>query len=124
MPALSFDQPLLLISIALLLFGLVMVYSASIALPDSPRFANYKPTHFLTRHAFALALGAVAGGFIVAFSEVAVTYPWKKIAAYLGFQSDGMLQLLSTEYKFAVSFVILIVVLLFRPTGLFRGKSV
>ncbi|WP_347266527.1 branched-chain amino acid ABC transporter permease [Paracoccus sp. (in: a-proteobacteria)] len=69
-------------------------------------------------------LGAVAGGFIVAFSEVAVTYPWKKIAAYLGFQTDGMLQLLSTEYKFAVSFVILIVVLLFRPTGLFRGKSV
>ncbi|WP_323715487.1 branched-chain amino acid ABC transporter permease [Paracoccus aminovorans] len=68
-------------------------------------------------------LGAVAGGFIVAFSEVAVTYPWKKIAAYLGFQPEGMLQLLSTEYKFAVSFVILIVVLLFRPTGLFRGKS-
>ncbi|MFC3568770.1 branched-chain amino acid ABC transporter permease [Paracoccus simplex] len=69
-------------------------------------------------------LGAVAGGFIVAFSEVAVTYPWKKIAAYLGFQSEGMLQLLSTEYKFAVSFVILIVVLLFRPTGLFRGKTI
>lgn len=69
-------------------------------------------------------LGAVAGGFIVAFSEVAVTYPWKKIASYLGMPSDGMLQLLSTEYKFAVSFVILIVVLLFRPTGLFRGKSV
>ena len=69
-------------------------------------------------------LGAVAGGFIVAFSEVAVTYPWKKVAGYLGYQSDGLLQLLSTEYKFAVSFVILIVVLLFRPTGLFRGKSV
>ena len=68
-------------------------------------------------------LGAVAGGFIVAFSEVAVTYPWKKVAGYLGYQSDGLLQLLSTEYKFAVSFVILIVVLLFRPTGLFRGKS-
>jgi len=69
-------------------------------------------------------LGAVAGGFIVAFSEVAVTYPWKKIATYLGFEPQGLLQLLSTEYKFAVSFVILIVVLLFRPTGLFRGKSV
>ena len=69
--------------------------------------------------------GAVAGGFVIAFSEVAVTYPWKKIAGYLvpGWQSDGLLQLLSTEYKFAVSFVILIVVLLFRPTGLFRGKS-
>ncbi|WP_294929417.1 branched-chain amino acid ABC transporter permease [uncultured Paracoccus sp.] len=70
-------------------------------------------------------LGAVAGGFIVAFSEVAVTYPWRKIAGYLlpDWQPAGLLQLLSTEYKFAVSFVILIVVLLFRPTGLFRGKS-
>ena len=69
--------------------------------------------------------GAVAGGFVIAFSEVAVTYPWKKIAGYLvpGWQPDGLLHLLSTEYKFAVSFVILIVVLLFRPTGLFRGKS-
>lgn len=69
------------------------------------------------------APGAVAGGFIVAFSEVAVTYPWKKVADYLGIQSDGLLQLLSTEYKFAVSFVILIAVLLFRPTGLFRGNA-
>ncbi|MFD1797537.1 branched-chain amino acid ABC transporter permease [Paracoccus aurantiacus] len=69
-------------------------------------------------------IGAIAGGFIVAFSEVAITYPWKKVAGHLGFQSDGLLQLMSTEYKFAVSFVILIIVLLFRPTGLFRGKSV
>lgn len=71
-------------------------------------------------------VGAIAGGFIVAFSEVAVTYPWRKVAGYLfpSWQPDGLLQLLSTEYKFAVSFIILIVVLLFRPTGLFRGKSV
>lgn len=71
-------------------------------------------------------VGAIAGGFLVAFSEVAVTYPWKKVADYVapGWQPEGMLQLLSTEYKFAVSFLILIVVLLFRPTGLFRGKSV
>lgn len=68
-------------------------------------------------------LGAIAGGFIVAFSEVGVTYAWKKVAAYLGMNSDGLLQLLSTEYKFAVSFVILIIVLLFKPTGLFRGKA-
>ncbi|WP_134725842.1 branched-chain amino acid ABC transporter permease [Paracoccus luteus] len=68
-------------------------------------------------------LGAVAGGFVIAFSEVALTYPWKKIAQYLGFEPAGLLQLLSTEYKFAVSFVILIVVLLVKPTGLFRGKS-
>ena len=71
-------------------------------------------------------VGAIAGGFLVAFSEVAVTYPWVKVAGYLfpDWQPGGLLQLLGTEYKFAVSFVILIVVLLFRPTGLFRGKSV
>ncbi|MBC9247045.1 branched-chain amino acid ABC transporter permease [Paracoccus sp. 11-3] len=71
-------------------------------------------------------LGAIAGGFVVAFSEVAITYPWAKVAGYLfpDWQPDGLLQLLGTEYKFAVSFVILIIVLLFKPTGLFRGKSV
>lgn len=71
-------------------------------------------------------LGAIAGGFVVAFSEVAVTYPWLKVARYLfpGWEPEGLLQLLGTEYKFAVSFVILIAVLLFKPTGLFRGKSV
>ncbi|MFV0384847.1 branched-chain amino acid ABC transporter permease [Paracoccus sp. (in: a-proteobacteria)] len=71
-------------------------------------------------------LGAIAGGFVVAFSEVALTYPWVKVAGYLfpDWQPGGLLQLMGTEYKFAVSFVILIVVLLFRPTGLFRGKSV
>ena len=71
-------------------------------------------------------LGAIAGGFLVAFSEVAVTYPWVKVVGYLapGYEPGGPMQLLGTEYKFAVSFVILIVVLLFRPTGLFRGKSV
>ena len=69
-------------------------------------------------------IGAIAGGFIVAFSEVAITYPWKKVAEYLGFDTgSSLLQLMSTEYKFAVSFVILILVLLFRPTGLFRGKA-
>lgn len=71
-------------------------------------------------------LGAIAGGFVIAFSEVSVTYAWKKVAMYLipGYEPEGLLQLLSTEYKFAVSFTILIIVLLFKPTGLFKGKSV
>lgn len=71
-------------------------------------------------------LGAIAGGFVIAYSEVAVTYAWKKVAMYLipGFTPEGLMQILSTEYKFAVSFAILIVVLLFKPTGLFKGKSV
>ncbi len=71
-------------------------------------------------------LGAIAGGFVIAFSEVTVTYAFKKVMGYLvpSWEPDGLVQLLSTDYKFAVSFAILIIVLLFRPTGLFRGKSV
>ncbi|MES2664760.1 MAG: branched-chain amino acid ABC transporter permease [Pseudomonadota bacterium] len=72
-------------------------------------------------------LGAIAGGFIIAFSEVIITNAWKKIATYLlpdSMAPTGLLQLLSTDYKFAVSFAILIIVLLFMPTGLFKGKSV
>ena len=72
-------------------------------------------------------LGAIAGGFIIAFSEVFITYAWKKVLEYMlpeSLEPSGLVQLLSTDYKFAVSFVILLIVLLFRPTGLFRGKAV
>jgi branched-chain amino acid transport system permease protein len=72
-------------------------------------------------------LGAIAGGFVIAFSEVTVTYAWKKVAGYVMPESmapDGLLQLLSTDYKLAVSFCILLIVLIFRPTGLFKGKSI
>ena len=72
-------------------------------------------------------VGAIAGGFVIAFSEVTVTYAWKKVATYALPESmapDGLLQLLATDYKFAVSFGILLIVLLFKPTGLFQGKSV
>ena len=72
-------------------------------------------------------LGAIAGGFIVSFSEVAVTYAWKKVLVYLlpaALEPEGLVQLMSTEYKFGVSFAILVVVLLFKPTGLFKGKAV
>ena len=72
-------------------------------------------------------LGAIAGGFVIAFSEVTITYAWKKVLGYAlpeSLEPDGLVQLLSTDYKFAVSFVILLIVLLFRPTGLFKGQSV
>ncbi len=71
-------------------------------------------------------LGAIAGGFAIAFSEVTITYAWKKILVYLmpeSLEPSGLVQLLSTDYKFAVSFVILLIVLLFKPTGLFKGQS-
>ncbi len=71
-------------------------------------------------------IGAVAGGFVVAFSEIVVTYAWKKVLTYLlpaSLAPDSLMQLLSTDYKFAVSFSILIIVLLFMPNGLFnKGK--
>jgi branched-chain amino acid transport system permease protein len=72
-------------------------------------------------------LGAIAGGFVIAFSEVMVTYAWKQVLAYAvpgDWVPAGLLQLMTTEYKFAVSFAILIIVLLFRPTGIFKGQSV
>ncbi|MBP9184595.1 MAG: branched-chain amino acid ABC transporter permease [Fuscovulum sp.] len=70
-------------------------------------------------------LGAIVGSFVVAFSELIVTNAWKKIAGYLvppDWLGDGLYQALSTDYKVAVSFVILIIVLLFRPQGIFGGK--
>jgi branched-chain amino acid transport system permease protein len=72
-------------------------------------------------------LGAIAGGFLIAYSEVMVTYAWKKVITYLVPESmapDSLVQLMSTDYKFAVSFTILIIVLLFMPTGLFKGKTI
>ncbi|MEM9268021.1 MAG: branched-chain amino acid ABC transporter permease [Pseudomonadota bacterium] len=72
-------------------------------------------------------LGAIAGGFVIAFSEVFITYAWKKVLGYIlpdALAPSSLVQLLSTDYKFAVSFVILLIVLLFKPTGLFKGKAV
>ena len=70
-------------------------------------------------------LGAIVGGYVIAFSELLVTSAWRKIAGYIlpdGWLGDGLYQALSTDYKVAVSFVILIVVLLVRPQGIFGGK--
>ena len=75
----EYDQPLLWVAIVLLTLGLVMVYSASIALPDSPRYANYRESHFLVRHAFALFIGLSAG--LVAF-QIPVKV-WDKYAPKL-----------------------------------------
>jgi cell division protein FtsW len=76
---LGIDQGLLWSMVLLLLWGLVMVYSASIAMPDNPRFANYKPTHFLNRHLFALLLGTMTS--LLAFQIPVRT--WEKWAPWL-----------------------------------------
>ena len=77
---LGFDQALLWVVVALLAWGLVMVYSASIAMPDNPRFANYASTHFLTRHVMYLVVG-----FVVALLAFQVPMAlWERMAPWLG----------------------------------------
>ncbi|RJX31525.1 MAG: putative lipid II flippase FtsW [Oxalobacter sp.] len=57
----SYDQPLMWVVMSLILLGLVMVYSASIALPDSPKYASYKNTHFFMRQLLFVAAGLILG---------------------------------------------------------------
>ena len=69
--------------------------------------------------------GAVVGGYVIAFSEIMVTYAYKKFFVYLlpsSIEPTGLVQLLSTDYKFAVSFSILVIVLLIRQSGIFKGR--
>ena len=56
-------------------------------------------------------IGAVVGGYVIAFSEIMVTYAYRKFFTYIlpdSFEIQGLVQLLSTDYKFAVSFSILV----------------
>ena len=73
------DQPLVAVVGVLVLLGVVMVYSASVALPDNPKFANYTQTFFLQRHLLALAVAFVA-------ALLAVQVPmsvWEKQAPWI-----------------------------------------
>ena len=71
-------------------------------------------------------IGAILGGFVIAFSELFVTFAYKRVLGYLlpeQMEPDGLMQLLSTDYKIALSFVILVLVLIIRPTGIAGGKT-
>ena len=70
--------------------------------------------------------GAFLGGYVIAFAEIFLTYAYKKFFTYIlpeALEPNSMMQILSTDYKFAVSFSILVIVLLFRPSGIFKGKT-
>lgn len=75
----TYDEPLVWVTLILMLFGMVMVYSASIALPDSPKYANYKNTHFLVRQGLFVLLSVMGAAF--AFRVRIET--WQKLAPYL-----------------------------------------
>ena len=71
--------------------------------------------------------GAFLGGYVIAFSEILLTYAYRKFFVYImpeSLEPNTLVQLLSTDYKFAVSFSILVIVLLFRPSGIFKGKVI
>ena len=70
-------------------------------------------------------LGAIVGGFIIAFAELIITYNYKKLFNYLlpeAWEFSGNVQIMTTENKFAVTFAVLVLVLIVRPTGIFKGK--
>jgi cell division protein FtsW len=89
---LGFDQALVCVVIALLALGVVMVYSATVALPDSPKFARYVPTYFLTRQILFVAISLVAALVAV---QVPVSF-WEKASPWI----------------FVVSLLLLVVVLI------------
>jgi cell division protein FtsW len=75
----GFDQPLVWVTVGLLLMGLVMVYSATIALPDSPRFSKYTPTYFFNRHIISLVM-AISVAAVVTQIPMAT---WERWAPWL-----------------------------------------
>jgi len=90
----GFDQALIWVTVALLMFGLVMVYSASVAMPDNPKFARYAHTHFLTRHIFSLVVASIVA--FVAF-QIPVS-AWEKIAPWFFVVSLVLLMLVLSKY--------------------------
>jgi len=75
----AFDQTLVAVVAALMALGLVMVYSASIALPDSPKFAAYSPTFFARRHVLAMAIGLFAALLVLRVPMER----WEKLAPWV-----------------------------------------
>jgi cell division protein FtsW len=95
----AFDQNLAWAIAGLLIWGLVMVYSASIALNDGPRSTGFSQVQYLVRHTAALSVGFIAALLVFQISMDT----WEKAAPWV----------------FIVSIVLLILVLL--P---FMGKSI
>jgi cell division protein FtsW len=75
----EYDQPLMWVVLLLMLLGMVMVYSASISLPDSPKYASYKNSHFLVRQAIFIGVSLVVGLVVFRIRIEA----WQRYAPYL-----------------------------------------
>jgi cell division protein FtsW len=86
-PLAEYDQSLVWVMALLLGLGLVMVYSASIAIAEGSRATGYQSTYFLTRHAVFVALGVVAATIVF---QVPLRW-WQQAAPYLFLCGAGLL---------------------------------
>ena len=74
--------------------------------------------------------GAIAGGFLVGFTETLAVFNWSVLLRTLRpvlpdwIEIPSKLAFVPTEYKIVIPFFILVVVLVWRPTGIFRGALV
>ena len=75
----EFDQALVWTTLILMLLGLVMVYSASIATAEASRFTGHRPTYFLVRQALFLGIGLIAALMIF---QVPVR-TWQRLSPWL-----------------------------------------
>ncbi len=85
----EYDAGTVWTAMSLLVMGMVMVYSASIATAEASRFTGYQPTYFLVRHALFLAFSLTAA--MIAF-QVPMR-AWQQMAPWL-FVGGGVLLLL------------------------------
>ena len=75
----SLDHALIAVVSTLLVWGVIMVYSATIAMPDNPKFAGYTHNYFLLRHLASIAVGLLACA--IAFQLPVQT--WERLAPLL-----------------------------------------
>lgn len=72
--------------------------------------------------------GAIAGGLLVGFTETLAVFNWSVLLRPLKpllpefIEIPAKLAFVPTEYKIVVPFVILVAVLIWRPTGIFKGR--
>ena len=72
--------------------------------------------------------GAIVGGYVVGFAETLSVFNWAILLRPFRnslpewFEIPSKLALVPTEYKITVPFFILVIILIWRPTGIFKGK--
>ena len=75
----SFDVSMIIAASTLVLFGLLMVYSASIALADGPRYESYGRFYFVIRHGLFILVGVFSALFALSIPMKV----WQKFAVPL-----------------------------------------